>query len=37
MVAKGVGGDEEGIDWEFGVSRLKLTIHKMDKQHGSSV
>ena len=34
---QGGWGDEEGIDWEFGVSRLKLIIHRIDKQQGSSV
>ena len=34
---QGGRGDEEGTDWEFGVSRLKLIIHRTDKQQGSSV
>lgn len=35
MVAKG-GGEVEGMDWNFGVSRCKL-LHRMDGQQGPTV
>ena len=36
MVAKGES-DEEGIDWEFGISRCKTIIFRMDQQQGPTV
>ena len=30
-------GDGGGINWEFGISRYKLLLHKIDKQQGPTV